>query len=56
MQTPNRRVEYAGEATVDGVPGTAAPVICNYLDVTGSATGTLLPTGQVVDVIDGVET
>lgn len=55
VQTPNGRVAYAGEATVDGVPGTAAPVICNYLDVTGSATDALLPTGQVVDVVDGVE-
>lgn len=54
VQTPNRRVEYAGDATVDGVPGTAAPIICNYLDVAGSATGSLLPTGSVVDVIDGV--
>lgn len=55
VQTPNRRVEYAGNARVDGVPGTAAPVICNYLDVAGSATGALLPTGNVVDVIDDVE-
>ncbi|MCB8965755.1 MAG: 4-oxalomesaconate tautomerase [Ardenticatenaceae bacterium] len=54
VQTPNRRVMYAGEATVDGVPGTAAPIICNYLDVAGSATGSLLPTGNVVDVIEGV--
>jgi 4-oxalomesaconate tautomerase len=54
IQTPNRRVAYAGDAKVDGVPGTAAPIICNYLDVAGSATGALLPTGNVVDVIDGV--
>lgn len=55
VQTPGRRVAYAGEATVDGVPGTAAPILCNYLDVAGSATGALLPTGNVVDVIEGVE-
>jgi 4-oxalomesaconate tautomerase len=55
VQTPNGRVEYAGDAKVDGVPGTAAPIICNYLDVAGSSTGALLPTGNVVDVIDGVE-
>jgi 4-oxalomesaconate tautomerase len=55
VQTPNRQVAYAGDATVDGVPGTAAPIICNYLDVAGSATGALLPTGNVVDVIGGVE-
>jgi 4-oxalomesaconate tautomerase len=55
VQTPGGRVEYAGEATVDGAPGTAAPIICNYLDVAGSATGALLPTGNVIDVVDGVE-
>ena len=55
VQTPNGRVEYAGDAKVDGVPGTAAPIICNYLDVAGSSTGALLPTGNVVDVIDSVE-
>ena len=54
VQTPNRQVEYAGSATVDGVPGSGAPIVCNYLDVAGSATGALLPTGNVVDVVDGV--
>ncbi|MEZ4662643.1 MAG: 4-oxalomesaconate tautomerase [Caldilineaceae bacterium] len=54
VQTPNRTVNYAGAAKVDGAPGTAAPVICNYLDVVGSATGTLLPTGNVLDVVDGI--
>lgn len=55
VPTPQGEVEYAGDATVDGVPGSAAPIICNYLDVTGSATGALLPTGHIVDVVDGVE-
>lgn len=52
--TPGGRVEYAGEAKIDGVPGTAAPVVCNYLDTAGSACGELLPTGHLVDVIDGI--
>lgn len=54
VRTPGGRVEYAGEARIDGVPGTAAPVICHYLDTAGSACGELLPTGNLVDVIDGV--
>ena len=54
VRTPGGCVEYAGEARIDGVPGTAAPVICNYLDTAGSACGELLPTGNLVDVIDGV--
>jgi len=55
VQTPDRQVEYTGDATVDGVPGTAAPVICNYLNVAGSTTGALLPTGNVIDLIERVE-
>ncbi|MEZ4863898.1 MAG: 4-oxalomesaconate tautomerase [Caldilineaceae bacterium] len=55
VQTPNRKVNYAGDAKVDGAPGSAAPVICNYLDVVGSATGALLPTGNVIDMVDGLE-
>jgi 4-oxalomesaconate tautomerase len=55
VETPNGRVNYAGSAKVDGVPGTAAPIICNYLDTEGSTCGSLLPTGQVLDAIDGIE-
>jgi len=55
VQTPGGRVEYEGSATIDGVPGTAAPVILNFMDVVGSVTGSLLATGSVRDVIDGVE-
>jgi len=55
IETPGKRVNYDGTAKIDGVPGTAAPIVCNYLDVAGSATGSLLPTGSVLDVVDGVE-
>jgi 4-oxalomesaconate tautomerase len=55
VETPGKRVNYDGDAKIDGVPGTAAPIVCNYLDVAGSATGSLLPTGRVRDVVDGVE-
>ncbi|HPE61407.1 MAG TPA: 4-oxalomesaconate tautomerase [Thiolinea sp.] len=54
IQTPNGAVEYRGDARIDGVPGTAAPVICNYMDIAGSACGSLLPTGQVRDEINGI--
>lgn len=54
VQTPGRQVSYDGDARIDGVPGTSAPIVCNYLDVAGSACGSLLPTGNVVDVVDGV--
>jgi len=55
IQTPGGQVEYQGDARIDGVPGTAAPVVCNYKDLAGSACGSLLPTGNVVDVVDGIE-
>lgn len=58
VQTPNGQVEYmsgpnVGRAKVDGVPGTAAPIVCNYLDIAGSSCGALLPTGHVLDMIEG---
>jgi 4-oxalomesaconate tautomerase len=55
VETPGGRVNYDGDAHIDGVPGTAAPIVCNYLDVAGSATGSLLPTGRALDVVDGIE-
>ena len=55
VQTPGGRVEYEGEAAIDGVPGTAAPIYLNFMDVVGSSTGALLPTGALREVIDGIE-
>lgn len=55
VQTPDAVVKYDGDARIDGVPGTAAPVLLEFLDIAGSSCGSLLPTGNVVDRIDGVE-
>jgi len=55
VQTPNGKVEYEGQARIDGVPGTAAPVPIEFLDIAGSSCGALLPTGQAKDLINGVE-
>ena len=55
VQTPGRRVTYAGDARIDGVAGTAAPIRLNFLDAWGAVTGSVFPTGQRIDVIDGVE-
>jgi 4-oxalomesaconate tautomerase len=43
-----------GDARIDGVPGTAAPIPLEFRDTAGSSCGALLPTGNAVDVIDGV--
>ncbi len=53
--TPSGAVEYEGEAQIDGVPGTAAPVELKFMGVAGSSTGSILPTGNKKDVIDGIE-
>ena len=55
VATPNGSVTYKGESKIDGVPGTSAAVPLEFLDTAGSSCGALLPTGNAVDVIDGVE-
>lgn len=55
VQTPGGKVSYEGDAAIDGVPGTAAPVGVNFMEVVGGATGKLLPTGNLRDEIDGIE-
>jgi len=53
--TPGGVVRYAGDTAIAGVPGTASPVLLRFAGTAGSATGSLLPTGRVADVIDGIE-
>lgn len=55
VQTPGGVVEYEGNARIDGVPGTAAPVLIDFLDVAGSSCGALFPTGAMRDIVEGVE-
>ena len=55
VRTPRGAVEYEGEAQIDGVPGTAAPIAPEFLDVAGSSSGSLLPTGAVTDTFEGIE-
>ena len=55
LQTPGGEISSRGDTAIDGVPGTSAPIVCNYLDIAGSACGTLLPTGHAVDSFDGIE-
>ncbi|MGC6517316.1 MAG: 4-oxalomesaconate tautomerase [Candidatus Puniceispirillaceae bacterium] len=55
VRTQNGAVIYDGDTAIDGVPGTAAPVQLNFMEVAGSSTGAFLPTGSVRDVIDDIE-
>lgn len=54
IPTPGGRPDYRGDARIDGVPEPAAPVLLSFTDAAGSSCGALLPTGNVVDEIEGV--
>src|SRR5688572_14427341 len=54
VPTPNGAVEYEGDARIDGVPGKAAAIPLEFLDVAGSSCGALLPTGSAIDEVRGV--
>ena len=55
VATPDGKVTYRGEARIDGVPGTSAAVPITFKDTAGSSCGALLPTGNAVDRIDGID-
>ncbi|MGB3930432.1 MAG: 4-oxalomesaconate tautomerase, partial [Sphingobium sp.] len=54
VQTPGGIVRYHGDARIDGVPGSAAPVPLEFRDTAGSSCGALLPTGHAFDEVEGV--
>jgi 2-methylaconitate cis-trans-isomerase PrpF len=48
----NGKAVTAGDAAVDGVAGTGAPIALDFLDPGGTVTSSLLPTGQVVERVE----
>ncbi len=54
VATPGGKVSYDGDAHIDGVPGTASPIPLEFRNTAGSSCGALLPTGNSVDIIEGV--
>ncbi|RVU05394.1 4-oxalomesaconate tautomerase [Novosphingobium umbonatum] len=54
VQTPGGKVSYTGDAKIDGVPGSHAPVPLEFRDTAGSSCGALLPSGNTVDEVHGV--
>ena len=52
--TPNGAVSYEGDTRIDGVPGTGAPIVLCFEEAQGSLTGSLFPSGNATDLIDGV--
>jgi 4-oxalomesaconate tautomerase len=55
IATPGGHPNYEGDEAIDGVPGTSAAVPLVFDDVAGSMCGALLPTGNEVDLVEGVE-
>jgi len=54
VPTPGGKVTYAGQASIGGVPGTGAAIRIDFRD-TGRSVCALLPTGNMIDQIDGIE-
>lgn len=55
VPTRGREVIYLGDASIDGVPGLAAPIALTFVDAAGAKTGKLLPTGNPVDTVEGID-
>lgn len=56
IRTPGGRVEFEGDdAAIDGVPGTGAPILLNFMNTIGSHTGALFPSGERIEQIDGID-
>ncbi len=49
------RLAEDGSTSISGVPGTAAAIELDFDDIAGGSCGALLPTGNRIDRIDGVD-
>jgi 4-oxalomesaconate tautomerase len=54
VQTAAGRVSYSGDARIDGVPGSHAPIPLEFRGTAGSSCGALLPSGNAVDIVNGI--
>jgi 4-oxalomesaconate tautomerase len=55
LTTPAGQISYEGSARIDGVPGTASPILLDFRDIAGSSCGAMLPTGNPRDTFLGIE-
>lgn len=51
VKTKNGKVEYDGDFTIAGVPGTASPIRLKFVEPSGTLGKGLLPTGNAVDIL-----
>jgi len=49
------RVRYDGDTVISGVPGSGAPIRLDFDGIAGASCGSLLPTANTVDTIEGVD-
>ncbi|WHA44025.1 4-oxalomesaconate tautomerase [Agrobacterium larrymoorei] len=54
VPTPGGTVAYLGDASIDGVPGQAAPIALTFMDAAGARTGSLFPTGKSIEFIEDI--
>jgi 4-oxalomesaconate tautomerase len=55
VPTPGGQVTYEGHTSIAGVPGKAAGIRIDFLNTAGSVCGALLPTGNPIDKISGID-
>jgi 2-methylaconitate cis-trans-isomerase PrpF len=55
VETPNGMINYEGNTSIDGVNGSAAPIILKFLDAAGGKTGALLPSQKSFEEINGIK-
>ena len=54
VQTTSSKVVYDGNTQIDGVPRPSSPIPLEFLDIAGSMCGRLLPTGNQIDTVNGL--
>lgn len=52
VQVKDGKARVKGDCAIAGVPGTSAPILMDFASTAGAATGSVLPTGNAVDVLD----
>lgn len=52
VQVKEGKARVSGDVAIAGVPGTAAPVYLDFSGTAGAISGKMLPTGNVVDIIE----
>ncbi len=52
VQVQDGKARVKGDCSIAGVPGSGAPILMDFAATAGAATGSVLPTGNVVDVLE----